>query len=84
MSSSELNLLQILLCIHHVNLNIMCCASNQQNNIEIDQGHISLPENPFVARWLPSTHQLGQRREPTLHKDSEGIISRGGSVHKRN
>jgi hypothetical protein len=42
MSSSELNLLQILLLIHHVSLNIMFCVSNHQNNIEMAQGHISL------------------------------------------
>jgi hypothetical protein len=42
MSSSELNLLQILLLIHHVSLNIMFYASNHQNKIEMAQGHISL------------------------------------------
>jgi hypothetical protein len=42
MSFSELNLLHIPLLIHHVSLNIRCCAFNHQNNIEMAQGHISL------------------------------------------
>jgi hypothetical protein len=42
-------LLQILLLIHHVSLNIMCCASNHQNNIEMAQGHISLSISSFLV-----------------------------------
>jgi hypothetical protein len=27
---------------HHVSCHIVCCEFNHQNNIEMDQGHISL------------------------------------------
>jgi hypothetical protein len=49
MSSSKLNLLHVPLFISHVTLNIMCCAFNHQNNIEMDQGDISLSISPFLV-----------------------------------
>jgi hypothetical protein len=34
---------------HHVISNIMCCASNHENNIDMAQWHISLPISPFLV-----------------------------------
>jgi hypothetical protein len=52
MSFSELNLLHISLLIHHISLNIMCCAFNHQKNIEMAQQHISLSISPFLVIYV--------------------------------
>jgi hypothetical protein len=47
MSFFKLNLLHVPILISHVSLNIMCCAFNHQNNIEMAQEHISLSKITF-------------------------------------
>jgi hypothetical protein len=65
MSFFELNLLHIPLLINHVSLNIMCCASNHQNNIEMTQGHIFLSH--VFTIWYLSFHKVPIKCNKMVH-----------------
>jgi hypothetical protein len=84
MTSFKLNLLHVPLLICRVRLNIVCCAFNHQNNIEMGQGHISLSKGEsflFVcleeAYIYIDTHKISSFWEEII------VVSRNGVLQKK-
>jgi hypothetical protein len=74
MSSSKLNLLHVPLLISHVSLNIICCAFNHPNNIEM--GPFNKPEPESFSEELKLCQRGPKVNETYLSLCVDSLIDR--------